>query len=177
MRPDDDPGWPPTLSILVFLVPGVAQWYLARHRTDDGLVMLRRVFLSFAFAIVAFGIVLAFLRTNDHAALRWLPLVIALAAVSLGVGRAVEKPLDCANDETLSTSYRQRFFLRIAFAEAVALFAFVFAFIGAATWVYDVGAVITLISFWTRAAPTRAALARDQEALNSAGCNQSLVTV
>ncbi len=56
---------------------------------------------------------------------------------------------------------RTRFFLRIAFAETVALFGFVFVFIGAARWTYYAAAAVSLFPFWTSAAPTRAALARD----------------
>jgi hypothetical protein len=95
--------------------------------------------------------------------------------VSFGAARFAEKPLDCASDQQLSGTYRTRFFLRIAFGESVALFAFVAVFTGAPLWMYYAGATVSLIWFWTRAAPTRTALARDQEALNAAGCSRSLV--
>ena len=70
---------------------------------------------------------------------------------------------------------RARIRKTIALAESIALLAFVAAFAGAPKWIYYLGAAITLVGFWTYAAPTRAAVARDQEALNAAGCSRSLV--
>ena len=105
----------------------------------------------------------------------WLPILAAIGVLCTGLNHAVERPLDCSTDEKLAGSYRTRFFLRIAFAETVALFGFVFAFIGAARWIYYLGAAFSLIRFWTVAAPTRSALARDQETLNAAGCSRLLV--
>jgi hypothetical protein len=75
----------------------------------------------------------------------------------------------------LAGSYRTRFFQRIAFAQSVALFGFVFAFIGAPFWVYYLGAAFTLACFWIVAAPTRTALANDQRELDARGCVLSLV--
>jgi hypothetical protein len=40
----------------------------------------------------------------------------------------------------------------IALTEAVALFGFVFTFIGGPVWIYDAGAAFALIRFWTAAA-------------------------
>jgi F0F1-type ATP synthase membrane subunit c/vacuolar-type H+-ATPase subunit K len=172
MTPDDDPGWPPGLFILIGLIPGGIQWYLRRRGKSDGLIMLRQVFLSFSLALVSFGVVLAFLKMPDTAVLPWLPLLMVLAIASLVVARVAEKPLDCA---ALSGSYRTRFFLRLALAESVALFGFVFAFIGGGKWIYYAGAAFTLARFWTYVAPTRAALTRDQHQLNASGCGQSLI--
>jgi F0F1-type ATP synthase membrane subunit c/vacuolar-type H+-ATPase subunit K len=175
MTPDDDPGWPRSLSILAVLVPGAMQWYMRRSRGRDGLITLRQVFLSFSMALVLFGVVLPFLTLEGHSVMPWLLILVADAVVSLGVARLVEKPLDCVSDQQLAATYRTRFFLRIAFGESVALFAFVAVFTGAPLWMYYAGAAVSLIWFWTRAAPTRTALARDQEVLNASGCSRSLV--
>jgi F0F1-type ATP synthase membrane subunit c/vacuolar-type H+-ATPase subunit K len=175
MTPDDDPGWPRSLSILAVLVPGALQWYLRRSRGRDGLITLRQVFLSFSMALVLFGVVIAFLDLKGGSVMPWLLILVAIAFVSLGASRVVEKPLDCSSDEQLAGTYRTRFFLRIAFGESVALFAFVAVFTGAPVWMYYAGAAVSLIWFWTRAAPTRTALARDQESLNASGCSRSLV--
>jgi F0F1-type ATP synthase membrane subunit c/vacuolar-type H+-ATPase subunit K len=157
------------------VVPGGLQWYLRRHRSGDGLIMLRQVLLTFSFTVVAFGVVIAFIQLPDNALVPWLPVLAAIALVVPIAGRFAEKPLDCTTDSALANSYRTRFFLRIAFAETVALFAFVFVFIGAAKWIYAAGAAVALFRFWTSAAPTRTALARDQQRLNAAGCTRSLV--
>jgi F0F1-type ATP synthase membrane subunit c/vacuolar-type H+-ATPase subunit K len=175
MIPDDDPGWPRSISVFLLLVPGALQWYLRRHGSRDGLVMLRQLFLTFSFSVVAFGVVIAFVQLPDDAVVPWLPALAAITLVVLVAGRFAEKALDCTGDHALSTSYRQRFFLRIAFPESIALFGFVFVFIGAARWIYYVAAAVTLLCFWTGAAPTRGALARDQEQLNASGCARSLV--
>lgn len=55
----DDPGWPPAIGMLLFLVPGVQLWYLRRQRSADQLVLLRSVFLSFSIALIAFAAVFA----------------------------------------------------------------------------------------------------------------------
>ncbi|MDQ1475031.1 MAG: hypothetical protein QOE62_260 [Actinomycetota bacterium] len=161
--------------MLLFLVPGMAQMQMRRARSEHGLLMLRRLFLSFSIAIVLIGVVVSVISTKGDSVFPWLPIVVGWSILSLGVGRVVEKPLDCATDMTLAGSYRTRFFLRIALPESIALLAFVAAFGGAPKWIYYLGAAITLVGFWAYAAPTRAALARDQEALNAAGCTRSLV--
>jgi len=175
MTPDDDPGWPRGVSLFALFIPGAAQWQLRRNRGGDGLVALRQVFVAFSYGLVAFGVVLPFLHLKGDSLMPWLFVVAAVAVVVLGAARFVEKPLNCETDTSLAGSYRTRFFVRIAFGESVALFAFVAVFTGAPLWMYYAGAAVSLIWFWTRAAPTRTALARDQEALNAAGCSRSLV--
>jgi hypothetical protein len=51
----------------------------------------------------------------------------------------------------------------------------VFVFRGAPLWLYYSGAAVALFRFSTTAAPTRAALARDQQELNANGCSRGLV--
>jgi F0F1-type ATP synthase membrane subunit c/vacuolar-type H+-ATPase subunit K len=175
MTPDDDPGWPRGLSMFLVMVPGLAQRQMRRGRSEHGLLMLRQAFVAFSTQIVLFGVVMLAVPTKGDAVVPWLPILVGLMIVSFGAGRIAEKPLDCDTDATLASSYRSRFFVRIALAEGIALFAFVASFQGAPMWIYYVGGAVTLVRLWTHAAPTRAALARDQQALNAAGCPRSLV--
>ena len=85
-----------------------------------------------------------------------------------------ERPLDCSSDSALVQAYRTRLFLRIAFAESIALFAFVFCFVNGPKWIYYLGAGITSVRM-AMYAPTRQALERDQEELAARGCDRSLV--
>jgi hypothetical protein len=136
---------------------------------------VRGATVSFSAQLILFAVVLAFISEKGGNALRWLA---ALAVIALGTTlfeRTIERPLDCSSAIGLAGSYRTRYFLRVAFAEAVALWAFVFAFIGAPTWIYYVGALFALVRLWTGAAPTRAALAADQADVTAQGCGLSLI--
>lgn len=140
--------------------------------------MLRQIFVSFCFAIAAFGVVVAVLYRSSEAiadpATDVAIGLLVLGAVSPLLGRRVERPLNCDDDTTLAADYRARFFLRIAFAEVAALFGFVGFFLTYAWWVYPIGAAITAIGF-RRVAPTSARLAADQEELATLGCGRSLI--
>jgi hypothetical protein len=105
--------------------------------------------------------------------------LLALAVGMLGVlslvgSRAVEKPLDASSDSALLGTYRTRFFMRLAFSEAPALFGFVAFILSGASWLYLVGGVFSVIGLWITA-PTAGNLARDQDALSGAGFPKSLV--
>jgi len=128
-NPDEDPGWPRGLSALVFLVPGALQRQ-ARKQGVDGLCLLRQVMESFSLALVLVGVVLVFMKTKGGDVFPWLVILVAVAILSVVISRRCERPLDCASAKGLAGSYRSRFFLRFAFAESVALVAFVFAFSG-----------------------------------------------
>lgn len=179
---EDDPGWrmswPAVLSMLIPRWGLRVQLRRAESGKVDGLVMLRQVFVSFCFAIVAVGVVLAVLYPGSTPPADP-PTEVVIALLVVGAlahvfERTMEKPLDCEDDATLATSYRTRFFLRLAFSEAAALIGFVGFFLTYAWWPYPVGATITAIGF-RRAAPTSARLARDQEILQSRGCGRSLL--
>jgi hypothetical protein len=173
LSPNDDPGWPRGANLFGMLVPG-ATLVRSRRPVGDGLVMLRQLVLAFSSAIVFFGISVAFLA-EDGPVFPWLGIVAGMAAVSLLMTRVLDRPLSCESAPALAASYRTRFFLRIAFAESVALVAFAGSFSGGPSWIYFAGAAFTLLRFWTIAAPTRAALAREQDALHLRGCSLSLV--
>jgi hypothetical protein len=175
LLPDDDPGWPTGIWVLIAMVPGGLQYYVRRAGSSDGLVLLRTLTLTFSGSFVLFGVVLAFIAPKTGDVMPWLALLVGLAVVSVVMIRVTERPLDCASGTSLAGSYRTRYFLRMAFTEVVALVAFVSAFIGAPNWMYYLGGGFALYRVWTFIAPTRGALAREQERLSENGCGLSLV--
>jgi hypothetical protein len=176
---DEDPGWSLRPVMLLWFVPGLGLWMRRRRlrAAGDGLFAIRELFLSFCTALILFGVVILFLdleRTDSPS-----PSVIAVAlaiywVVTEVAVRTIRRPLDCASEQSLAESYRVRFFLRLAFAESIALFGFVATFMTGATWLYFFALVFTAVGF-AQLAPTRANLRRLQEELTSAGCHRSLV--
>jgi hypothetical protein len=178
----NDPGWRPALrGVLWILIPGLA---IRRQRKlmsegGDGLIALRLVFVTFASALIVIGVVVAVLAAaggeDADVHVGWaIAAVMAFGVVSLTMVRFFRARLDCASRETLSLSYRTRFFLRIAFSDAAAVMGFV-GFI--LTWnpaPYAVGLVFAAVGF-AYLAPTRANLSREQTALTLAGCGRNLV--
>src|SRR5262249_17440946 len=155
-------------------VPGYFQ--LKVSRKGDPLLVLRSVFVSFSTSLVAFAVVLHILENpGPNHVLPWLWLVILAAGLSILFVAVTAKPLDCESETTLARTYRSRFFLAIAFSQSVALFGFVFAFIGAQTWIYDLAAAFALVRFWTVEPPTPRRLRQHQAALTASGCERSLV--
>jgi F0F1-type ATP synthase membrane subunit c/vacuolar-type H+-ATPase subunit K len=176
---EEDPGWPVTWSFLLFLIPWVGPLLFRRGRPlrGEALGALRMAFMAFFNAIVMFGFVLLFVPKDDGPVVPWLPILLGYAALAIAIPVAIDRPLDCSSDAKLAGSYRNRFFVRTAFGESVALLAFVFTFIGGPKWIYYVGGVITLVYFLLRVAPSRHALLRDQDALQARGCGRSLVRI
>ena len=143
------------------------------------LQQLRIVFIAFCVAIGAVGLVVLVLslRGVNENPMNVGPVAAVVAAYamsSLLLPRVIEKPLDCASDETLTTSYRTRFFLRLAIAEGAALIGFAGVFLTNQGWVYALGAAFTAVGF-ARAAPTAANLATDQGKLRQSHCDRSLL--
>ena len=175
-----DPGWFSAKSFLWTFVPGLGV-RRAQQEVDNALQMLRLLFTSFAMALFFIGVVVVVLSSGTSAAEATSVGPIATSVVGCGmfslfIPRFVERPLDCSSPQALVVSYRTRFFLRIAFADAAALVGFVGFFLADAWWLYPLGVAFALVGF-ARLAPTRANLARDQEELNLAGCGHSLVHV
>ena len=148
MLPDDDPGWALSWRTLAQCIPIVGLAFRLRGRAStspDGLVVLRQIFTSFVFALLTFGVVIAALYSTSNPPTDP-PHGIAVALLTAGAagllaGTRVErkKPLDCTDDTTLANGYRTRFFLRVAFAEAAALFGFVGFFLTYDWWPYPIG--------------------------------------
>jgi hypothetical protein len=114
------------------------------------------VWLSFTVAVVLFGVVavLATGGTPAEPAGWW---VAALAVVSVLCLTTAEvfgrRPLDCRDLASLAAGYRNRFFLRMACSEAIALFAFVATFIVGQGWIYWLFLPFTLYGFGRNARP------------------------
>jgi hypothetical protein len=175
MNEEEDPGWPVDARTLwMLLVPGLLQRRIRRQGGLGGLGQVRMAFVAFCNAIWLFGFVLLFtapLTGGGEAAFVFVAVVALLAVVDYAVVGRLERPLVC---DALVASYRTRFFVRIASAEAIALIGFAGSFAFRAAWVYYPCALLTAFGF-ARAAPTRAALQRDQQQLTGQGCGKSLV--
>jgi uncharacterized membrane protein len=179
---DDDPGWVFSWRIFLWLlIPQIGlrrQVKRAEQGEVDGLLMLRQVFMSFCFSIIAIGAVLAVLyqgskRPADPSTVPAAGLLV-VGAAGLVFGRRVERPLICEDDQKLAGSYRTRFFLRMAFAQSAAMLGFVGFFLADAWWTYPIGVAIASLGFY-RAAPTATHLAADQDQLRTQGCGRSLI--
>jgi hypothetical protein len=175
--PEHDPGWQWSWRTLSVFLPFVGLRTAGRPG-GDSLQTLRSIFVGFCTMVVLIGVVVLILGdVNPEQADRpgvSVPLVVAGCAVALVLQRLVPRPLDDSDPAALATSYRTRFFLRLAFAEACALLAFVACIAVGPAWVYAIGLVGALVGFRT-AAPSRANLRADQDALGLRGCTTSLV--
>jgi F0F1-type ATP synthase membrane subunit c/vacuolar-type H+-ATPase subunit K len=181
MATGQDPGWGPVWRRPSLWLPipftGTRPAKRAQRRgAIDGLTAHRAMFLRFVVALVAFGIILPFVGAGTGSAptALFVGLVIAAGVASVAVPKAIKRPLDCSSEGKLVATYRVRFFLRVAYAEAVALFGFVGAFITDAVWLYYFSLLCAAVGF-ARLAPTTRNLSRDQQALYAGGCSLSLV--
>jgi hypothetical protein len=174
----DDPGWQLSWKTFVSaLVPGSGLG-IAKNRNKDPLQQLRSGFVRFCTAVVLIGVVVVILgdlhpTQPDRPALA-VPIIVGVGVICLTLQRKVPRPLDGSTPATLAATYRTRFFLRIAFAEACSLVAFALYISIGPGWVYAVGLAFTLFGFAV-AAPTRARLRADQDVLSLSGCTLSLV--
>lgn len=135
------------------------------------------MFLVFCQAIVGVGVVAAIVKdeAGDSGQLgRSLGVVVAAGAISIAAQHFISPALDGTSTKNLASSYRARFFVRMALSEFVALGAFALGMAWGPWWLYYVGAAFTLIGFY-RAAPTRTHLQADQDRLSLAGCDLSLM--
>jgi len=168
----EDPGWRLRWSSVVVLIPFTSRFYLRRAGSDP-LVNLRSVYLSFPGSLILFGLVIPFVVPfrGDLATLPWALALVAIAVVESVLPRIFERPMPC---DSLAGYFRTRMFLRLAFANSIALFGFVFAFTAMSGWLYYLGLALSIPGH-VRAAPTKAALIREQDDLTARGCNKSLV--
>lgn len=169
---DEDPGWRVGWHSLTLFVPYLWMRDL-RRRDGDPLVNLRSVYLSFPLSLIGFCVVLLFVLPfrGDQATLPWALAIAGIAAIESVLPRIIERPMPC---DSLAGYFRTRMFLRIACANTTALVGFVFAFATNSSWLYYFGLLLSIPGL-VRAAPTKAALVRDQDELTARGCNKSLV--
>jgi len=173
-----DPGWPSFRAILRGFLPGIALIQMGRlPKNRNGLLQLRATLVYLTVALVIFGCVLTVIVPTKHThVMPWIAILAGVVIYSVaGVTWGMRKPLPCDTLTALAGGYRARFFLVIAFSESVALFGLVFTFLGAPVWIYYLAAVFTIVRVWTVAPPTRAAIARDQQALTNRGCGLLLL--
>ena len=167
MQPD--PGWQePWKGVARRVVP------VGRRALNDPIIVLRQLFLSFVVSLFLFQFVLLFLALGEPAKPGLALLLVGIGALVAVIGPRFAPRLSCESDAALASSYRNRFFVRIATSESAALLGFVAFFTANTWWSYPLGAAIALAGYWF-AAPTCAHFARDQEALNAGGCGRSLV--
>ena len=174
---DDDPGWHvewKSLPMLLF-VPQLARRRVAR--SPDPLATLRNIFIAFCGSMIGVGVVVVIVGDvgkGAHPATVPTLVVFGAGCVTLVLPRLLARPLDCSSAATLASSYRRRFFLRLAFAESAALVGFVVDIQLGPFWVFFVGLGFTAIGF-SILAPTRRHLRDEAEALTMSGCGQSLI--
>jgi hypothetical protein len=179
-NPDEDPGWRMSPRLLLLLVPGYLTYALRRRRSadlQDGLSLLREVWVSFTTAMILFGVVLVFAvgSAPTRPAGGWVVGLAVVAGLCLGAqARFGRRALNCNNLASLAESYRTRFFLRTAFAELIALCAFVATFLVGEWWLYWMYLPFALYGFALNA-PTPARVRAEQQQLALAGCQLSLV--
>lgn len=137
--------------------------------------MLRQVFVSFVMALVLVSVVRIVLgeMTDDPQSGLAAGIVVAVGVVSLVLGGVVKRDLDATSDATLRSSYRTRFFLRLAFAESAALVGFVVSVSIGPLWVLWIGMAFTLVGF-VRLAPTTRNIEADQRRLTATGHHRRL---
>ncbi|MEY2458509.1 MAG: hypothetical protein QOG30_339 [Acidimicrobiaceae bacterium] len=120
MIDDDDPGWPLSPRMLLFMVPVIGIFYRRRLPGfgTDGLVLLRQLFLTFCTALVSFGVVLALIYPSEKpppdAPTAIVAALLVLGGIGVLVSPRIEPPLNCTNDASLTAAYRSRFFLPMA---------------------------------------------------------------
>jgi len=164
--------------VLLFLVPGLGRFALRGRRSAwEGLQALRNLYLMYTVSIFLFGVVVvrATSVVETEPAGVWVAALLVVAVLCLATAEIVgRRPLDCRDLVSLSGSYRNRLFLRLALSGAIALFSFTVAFIVGPWWIYWLLLPFTLFGFG-RNAPTTRHLAADQDRLRQAGCTLSLV--
>lgn len=174
---DDDPGWGFSWwSLLGALVPQLAI-RRATRASPNRLLALRQLFVSFAIGLAAVTVVVVILgdlTDGDERPTLSAAIVGGYGLMSLAAPGIIKKHFDTASSHELATSYQNRFFLRIAFAEAAALVGFVIGISVGPWWMYFAGLAFAVVGF-IRLAPTAANLRRDQAALGEAGCRLRLI--
>lgn len=177
----DDPGWRPALARLWRnLIPFLNLRDLRKSQSDQppGITGLRRIFVSFASALLLFLVVLVTIFPPEQAA-RTSGAGVAIGVLvggmmALAAALAVRRrTLTCQDVTGLVRSYVQLVFLRIAFAQAPALFGFVGAFLVEALWPYLLGLALSAAGY-AAAAPTASDIRRHDQELMAAGCPHSL---
>ncbi|MDP1804973.1 MAG: hypothetical protein Q8K72_07400, partial [Acidimicrobiales bacterium] len=174
---------PGELGFPVLVIGWVTVWVIWRRkvvtadrpRGTGAIGALQRIWAAFCVAVFSIGVVVLIL--HNEAGLNRTGVsaevvaggVALIGVVSLVGGRVWVPQLDGSDRGRLVQSFHNRFFARMAWAEAPALLAFGgFLLLGGEPWIYLIGLTASLAGFaW--AAPTPASLHRDQEQLDASG--------
>lgn len=165
MNADEDPGWRPALRALIPFV-GI-KW--RPQPAPDGITTIRSIFVGMVSALPLIAYSLTYIVQTSR---EWSPASAAVIAAGLdshtGLTLLGRRPLTTDSLDSLSESWRTRWFLGVGLAEIPALLGFSLAIVTDALWVYLPGMAFGSAGFW-RVAPTKASLRSDQERLRAAG--------
>jgi hypothetical protein len=160
-----DPGWGYALRALI---PFVGLRYRAQ-RAPDGLTAIRSIFVGLVAALPLFLVSFSYIVEGPGSPGLAPYAVVAVGLLSvLGISLLHRRPLAMTSLESLEASWRARFFIGVGIAEIPALVSLALTLATDVLWVYLIGMVFSLTGFF-RIAPTKRNLARDQEAIRSAG--------
>jgi hypothetical protein len=149
----DDPGWP--------IVGALTLRYRWGTR-DSVLANTRMLYLFVVFLILVCVVGFAVVDADAEGSATWaLSSVIVVALAGEVVRRRFEKPLNGSGPDALVDSWRSRFFLRFACANAIWVAAFIGFQISGAYWVFVAGAALALSSMF-RFAPTTPSIRRER---------------
>jgi hypothetical protein len=173
----EDPGWSGIWrKALVGLIP----FGLGRVHRAPGIATLRSVFVSYVAAVLLFGIPLAFVTPRSQSGdTTTICLVAVIVAGAVGIGAAHMfrgRPLDVSSAVALADAYRSNFFLKLAFAEFIALVGFTLTFVSGSYVVYPIAVALSLVAFAV-AAPTRSDVTDRQDEIRRAGSPLDLLQV
>jgi hypothetical protein len=147
---------------------------------QDQLIALRTMTVVFVTGMFIFGIATVLIVPTSAPPMdRSLAfaVVCGMGGVSLAGTEAVgRRRLDCSSGSALLASYRYRFFVRAAFAEAAAIGGLVMTNLSSYQSCYFLGAGFAIVGF-TRLAPSARNIHEDQNSLLSTGCPLSLLAV
>lgn len=136
------------------------------------------MYFAFAVGMITLSLVTFFITTSSTSSSEASPIIAVAAMFGAAVAqlalRRFGPPLKHSSESELRGTYVSRFFLRIAVAESAALIAVALVFSGMPAWTLLVGLAISGLGLW-QAAPTPAALQKEQEHLNLQGCQYLLV--
>lgn len=184
----DELGFP-ALIVLWMLI--WTNWWRRSRRGQEGrrflapgaLGVMQQVFLAVAAGILLIGNVVLILDNTADLKRTAVPAgVVAASVVAIGLlsflgGRIAVPSLDPSDATRLVTTYRSLLFARLAWAESPAIVAFAgFLLLGGEAWVYVIGLAASLVGLLL-AAPTRAALRREQEHISASGSSLDLLEV
>lgn len=137
------------------------------------------IYLGLAAGIALFAVVAAVTGGSSEAGSTGPPVavvvgVFVITAVAQVVFGRIERPLDCSTPRSLASTFQARMVMRLAVAEAGALFGVVIFFLTGEWWTLAVGLAIGGFGF-LRAAPTVTALEEEQSRLTAGGCPHDLL--